>query len=186
MSSEKRWCFFGLGSVLLFDMDEWWEELDLTGDDVLKDLVPGPALASTTCFQSLWVPGGSFFHLLTSRTHALQISPDLLSEHEIRKHFSNSGSYFLESVNRDEDDLALHMQHPLIRSVNFWLMKTEHCLTLIALSFHWDLVSVFAELSGCLHSTYDAIRMTWRCCLLHPKAWRRNPVLFKEQIKFMP
>lgn len=76
----------------------------------LSDLVPGPALASTTCLQLRNVPGGSFFHLLTKSTQALQISPDRFSL--ILKHFSNSDSYFFESVNRELDDLALQIQQP--------------------------------------------------------------------------
>jgi len=76
----------------------------------LRDLVPGPARASTTCRQLRDVPGGSFFHLFTNKTHALHISPDLFSV--MQKHFSNSDSYFLLSVNRELDDLALQMQHP--------------------------------------------------------------------------
>lgn len=64
-----------------------------------------------TWCQSRLVPMGNFFHLLTKRTQALQISPDLFSL--IRKHFSNSGSYFLLSVNLELEDFALQMQHPL-------------------------------------------------------------------------
>jgi len=37
------------------------------------------ALLSTTCFQFLELPGGSFFHLFTRSTQALQISPCLFS-----------------------------------------------------------------------------------------------------------
>lgn len=76
----------------------------------LKDLVPGPARASTTCCQFRVVPEGNFFQRFTRRTQALQISPDRFSG--VRKHLSNSGSYFLLSVKRDEDDFARQMQQP--------------------------------------------------------------------------
>ena len=39
----------------------------------------GPALASTTWFQFFFDPAGNFFHLFTSRTQALQISPERVS-----------------------------------------------------------------------------------------------------------
>ena len=82
----------------------WLEDL------FLKDLVPGPARASTTWCQSLFVPVGNFFHRFTNSTQALHISPDRFSK--MRKHFSNSDSYFLLSVKRDDEDLALQMQQP--------------------------------------------------------------------------
>lgn len=65
--------------------------------NLVSDLVPGPARASTTCCQLRSLPSGSFFHRFTNRTHALQISP-------VRRSFSwkqsmKSSSYFLLSVN---------------------------------------------------------------------------------------
>ena len=99
-------------------------------------LMPGPVLASTTWCQSLVVLAGNFFHLLTMRTQALQISPFLVSSN--LKHPTQSSSYFLLSVNLELKhhfdnemcnnkmhrssfcafpyfyllDLALQMQHP--------------------------------------------------------------------------
>ena len=61
--------------------------------------IPGPVLASTTWCQSLFELAGSFFHLLTMRTQALQISPFLTSSS--LKQPTQSPSYFLLSVNRE-------------------------------------------------------------------------------------
>lgn len=98
-------------------------ELLLTKRLFEVSLVPGPALASTTwcqCLTSLF-SGESFFHLLTSKTQALQISPPRFSL--IRKQRSNSASYFLLSVKRDDDDLALQIQHPKLERYIFGLWK---------------------------------------------------------------
>jgi hypothetical protein len=75
------------------------------------DFMPGPARASTTCFQLRSDPAGSFFHLLTKRTQALHISPCRGSAN--LKHFMKSSSYFLLSVNLELLDLALQIQHPV-------------------------------------------------------------------------
>lgn len=108
LPSSPNWWSLILGLEMFFLLEDEDEEDDV----ILTDFVPGPALASTTCFQSLCVPGGNFFHLLTRRTHALHISPDLRSI--VLKQRSNSGSYFLESVNLDDDDFARQIQHPFM------------------------------------------------------------------------
>lgn len=68
------------------------------------------ALLSTTCFQFFELPGGSFFHRLTRRTQALQISPCLSSLN--RKQPLNNNSYLVEDVNRELEDLAPQIQQP--------------------------------------------------------------------------
>lgn len=63
-----------------------------------------------TCFQFFELPGGSFFHLLTRSTQALQISPCLFSFNW--KQPPNSNSYLDEDVNRELEDFAPQMQQP--------------------------------------------------------------------------
>jgi len=53
---------------------------------------------------------GNFFQRFTSKTQALQISPERRSRNW--KHSMKSSSYFLLSVNRELLDLALQMQQP--------------------------------------------------------------------------
>ena len=59
---------------------------------LILHLIPGPFLASTTWAQCFFVSFGRVLHLLTISTHALQISPHLVSSR--RKHFKNAFSYF--------------------------------------------------------------------------------------------
>jgi len=73
-------------------------------------LFPGPFLASTTWAQFFFVSFGKIFHLFTTSTHALQMSPSRASSS--RKQFENSLSYFSLSVNLELLDLALQMQQP--------------------------------------------------------------------------
>ena len=63
-----------------------------------------------TCFQFLELPAGSLVHLFTSRTHALQISPERSSQ--TWKQPLNCASYFVDAVNRELDDFAPQIQHP--------------------------------------------------------------------------
>ena len=58
-------------------------------------------LASTTWDQSFVELKGSFFHLLTIRTQALQMSPCLRSLSLILKHPRKLSAYLLLSVNRE-------------------------------------------------------------------------------------
>lgn len=63
-----------------------------------------------TCFQFFELPGGSFFHLFTRSTQALQISPCLFSFNW--KQPLNSDSYLDEDVNRELEDFAPQIQQP--------------------------------------------------------------------------
>lgn len=63
-----------------------------------------------TCFQFFVLPSGSFDHLFTSKTHALQISP--LRSSLTWKHPLNWDSYLVEAVNRELEDFAPQMQQP--------------------------------------------------------------------------
>lgn len=74
-----------------------------------------------TCFQWRLLPIGSFFHLFTSKTHALHISPLRCSSNW--KHFTKSSSYFLLSVNLELLDLALQIQQPVVDRYTFGLWK---------------------------------------------------------------
>jgi len=103
-------------------------------------LVPGPALASTTWAQWRIEPLGSFFHLLTKRTHALHISPILVWSSW--KHCKKSSSYFLLSVNQELLDLALQIQHPAGDLYILGLWKEDIVICLFY-QFHHEMKSFF-------------------------------------------
>ena len=71
------------------------------------------------CFVLFFNPAGNFFHLFTSRTQALQISPDRVSCNP--KQLWKSFSQRLLSVNRELEDLALQIQQPSILRYIFGL-----------------------------------------------------------------
>lgn len=81
-----------------------WQQLRKSHNTTSMDI------SFLTCFQFFELPGGSFFHLLTRSTQALQISPCLFSFNW--KQPLNSNSYLDEDVNRELEDFAPQMQQP--------------------------------------------------------------------------